>query len=103
MHPYIRQLKEQLPQCFNRDSAQDVQDAVNILYTFRQEHYPTDTAEIKESFSELNEVLSKLTLRECDRVWDLCCRLCTQHEKEGFLAGLRIGAALTAELTDTNP
>lgn len=100
MHPYINQLKEQLPQCFDRDAAQDVQEAVDMLYTFYQEHYPVHTKEIKQNFSDLNDVLEKLTLRECDKVWDLCCQLCTQHEKEGFLAGLRIGAALTAELLD---
>ena len=99
MHPYIRQLKEQLPQCFGED-AEDVQEAVDMLYSFYREHYPVDTKEIKQNFSELSDILSKLTLRECDKVWDLCCVLCIEHEKEGFFSGLRIGAALMAELLD---
>ena len=102
MHPYIQQLKEALPQCFREDTTEDIRNAADILYTFYREHYPVDPVEIRRNFSELNDILSKLTLRECDRVWDLCCILCTQHEKRGFLTGLCIGAALAAELADTN-
>ena len=49
-------------------------------------------------FSQLNEVLDSLTLRDCDRVWDLVCALCSGYEQEGFAAGIRLGAALVSEL-----
>lgn len=100
MHPYIEQLRNQLPRSFETSVESDVQTAAEILYAYYREHHPADPVEIKGNFAGLDDALRKLTLRECDRVWDLCCDLCIAHEKEGFLSGLRIGAALAAELIE---
>ena len=53
-----------------------------------------DSVEISRQFSSLADILGKLTLKEHDQVWDLTCALCTEHEKKGFLEGVRTGAAM---------
>ena len=68
------------------------------LYFYYREYHPANSDAIARHFSDLNDVLAKLTLTECDLVWDLVCKLCGEHEREGFLEGLRVGANLMAEL-----
>lgn len=59
---------------------------------------PADSAQIAANFDERNDVLAKLTLRECDQVWNLTCALCCEHEETAFLEGVRVGARLREEL-----
>lgn len=89
MNPYLEKLKAEY--------AQELPVSL-FLYRCFQEKYPTDSAAIRQQFSELNDVLKPLSLQDCDRVWDLSCRLCCEYEQEGFLQGLRLGALLTMEL-----
>ncbi|MBQ7001451.1 MAG: hypothetical protein IJN67_10475 [Oscillospiraceae bacterium] len=100
MNPYIKQLKEQLPGCFMWHQEQEVQTVSEMLYGYYQERHPLDTEEMDRAFCALDGVLQKLTAEEYDKVWYLTCSLCGEHEKNGFLTGLRIGACLAAELME---
>lgn len=71
---------------------------LDMLYFCHRELHPQDSPEVAELFVKLSDVLSSLPLRDCDRVWDLACALCSRHEQEGFAAGVCVGAALTSEL-----
>jgi len=72
--------------------------ALEDLYWYYFTEHPVDTAEIKKRFSELEGILNQLTMDDHDRVWNLACFLCIEHEKRGFLEGAAMGGTLVAEL-----
>lgn len=98
MHAYIRQLKEELPSCFYDQQRPDVNAVMEILYQYFAENHPLETQEMARDFSQLDKVLSKLSLKEYDQIWNLACRLCAEHEKLAYMAGIRVGASLATEL-----
>ena len=91
MNPYLEKLLSGLPE-------QEDESVLDMLYFSYRELHPQDSPQMQALFSQLNEVLDSLTLRDCDRVWDLVCALCSGYEQEGFAAGIRLGAALVSEL-----
>ena len=82
----------------NKEAA--IPSAMNRLYLYYREACDLNTEEIKSLFSHLNDVLEKLTLQECDGVWDTTCMLCSIYEREAFLSGLKTGASLMLELLE---
>lgn len=76
----------------------DVHSLLEMLYQVYVEYNPFDTPRIRECFSQLDHLLSPLTLADTDRVFALVCHLCSEHEKLAFLEGIRVGAALSEEL-----
>lgn len=74
-------------------------DAVlNLLYEQYLEMELLDRRGIQTNLVPLNDILEKLPLRDNDEVFNLTVRLCEEHEKRGFLSGVRIGAKLMQEL-----
>lgn len=91
MNTYMEKLKA--------DLAEECPESVlQMLYSVYQERYPTNSAEITEEFKQLNDVLSRLTVKECDKVWDLTCALCSEFEEKAFLEGVRVGVRLAEEM-----
>lgn len=93
MNNYIQLAKEQL--CLQNPKG--VEDA---LYGAYREQHPNDPEPIRRDFSRLDAVLSQLPLRDCDQVWNLTCRLCSQHEQTAFREGIRLGARLMLALEE---
>lgn len=93
MNPYWEKLRSELA---DREDG----SVLEALYFYYRESHPTNSETIQKNFSQLNAVLEKLTLQECDQVWDLVCALCGEHEREGFLEGLYVGAGLATELAE---
>lgn len=100
MNPYIKKLQEQLSQMIFDCGEQNINSVLEMLYCYYREQRTTDTEVISADFNRLDSVLSKLTLKEYDQVWDLTCALCSEHEKAAFLEGVRVGASLAAELAE---
>lgn len=71
---------------------------LDMLYDSYREQHPVNTVEIGGKFVSLADILNKLPLKEHDQVWDLTCDLCMEHEKSGFLEGIRMGTSLCMEL-----
>lgn len=90
--------KEIVQMLLQQDTLADGASAMEMLYHYYRTANVVDTKEIRENFFQLDEVLGKLTLKECDKVWDLTCALCSEHEKHGFMEGVRVGASLAVEL-----
>lgn len=74
---------------------------LDSLYFCYLEQHPLDKEAIGQQFSELADVLGKLTLKDHDLVWNLTCSLCAEHEKQGFREGIRTGMCLIKELYTT--
>ena len=50
-------------------------------------------------FHQMYQELRKVDPDICDRVLTLACALCSEYGRSGYVAGLRHGAQLIAELT----
>ena len=68
------------------------------LYQAYAESHERDPVEIGDGFKELEEFLCELPLEDNNRVFNLCCRLCTANEHKAFRDGLQYGAHLILEL-----
>ena len=101
MDKYVERLKRyvmNLPENYGYDDASSLLD---MLCYFYMENNPVESAVIRCKFVDLDEILSKLTLRENDEMFRIVCDLCTEHERRAFQDGIRLGIRLISELTDT--
>ena len=93
---YIQVLKEQaLNNELNYLGAETV---LGILYECYNEKRPFDHGEIKDDFNELYRQMNGMSLREMDKIIYPVCKLCRDHEKAGFVEGVKIGIKLSKEL-----
>ena len=93
---YIQALREYAlshdPNCTDGESV------LGMLYECHNENCPYDNEEIKADFNELYQQMNGMPLREMDAIIYPVCKLCRDHEKAGFAAGLKIGLRLATEL-----
>ena len=61
-----------------------------------------DNAQIKADFKELYRRLEGMDLREMDQILDPVCILCRDHERAGFVEGMRVGVFLVQELMNND-
>ena len=97
MKTYIEKLKQHIA-----DSPPDFGDAdsvLGLLYECYNENHPYDNEEIKADFNTLYFAMNGMPLREMDKVIYPVCKLCRDHEKSGFIEGIRLGVLLAQELT----
>ena len=78
----------------------DGESVLTMLYECHNENNPYDNEQIKEDFNELYRLMNGMELREMDRIIYPVCRLCRDHERSGFVEGIKIGVLLQAELTE---
>lgn len=71
---------------------------LGLLYECYNENHPYDNEEIKADFNELYRQMNGLSLREIDKIIYPVCKLCRDHEKAGFIEGIKIGSRLANEL-----
>lgn len=72
---------------------------LEMLYECYNENHPYDNEKIKADFNELYQQMNGMSLREMDKVIYPVCKLCRDHEKAGFVEGVKIGIRLNEELT----
>ena len=58
-----------------------------------------DNAAIKADFEELYRLMNGKPLKEIDEIIYAVCTLCRDHEKAGFIEGVRIGSKLYREMS----
>ena len=98
MKPYFEALKAYIekhpPNCGDADSV------LGTLYECHNENNPYDNEQIKADFNELYQQMNGMPLREMDKIIYPVCKLCRDHEKAGFIEGIKVGIRLQAELTE---
>ena len=97
MKQYIEKLKQYIA-----DSPLDFGDAdsvLGLLYECYNENHPYDDERIKADFNALYQAMNGMPLREMDRVIYPVCKLCRDHERAGFIEGIKLGMRLEQELT----
>ena len=67
---------------------------LEVLFDAYNEASGFDNAAIKSDFEELYRLMNDKPLKEIDEIIYAVCTLCRDHEKAGFLEGVKIGAML---------
>lgn len=82
----------------NRPNFGDGESVLTMLYEAYSECNRLDDTQIKDDFHELYQLMNGMELRDMDRVIYPVCKLCRDHERSGFIEGIRIGLMLYHEL-----
>ena len=77
----------------------DAESVLAMLYECHNENNPYDNEQIRADFEALNQKMNGLPLQEVDRVIYPVCTLCRDHERAGFVEGVRMGVLLAHELS----
>ena len=76
----------------------DANSILEMLYCYYHECNNADSDAVKAAFEDLYQRMQGMTLREMDRIVDVVCILCTEHEKSGFEEGVKVGVLLAQEI-----
>ena len=97
MEKFLKTLKRHIAE--HPPNFGDGESVLTMLYECHNENNPYDNEQIKEDFNELYRLMNGMELREMDKIIYPVCRLCRDHERSGFIEGIKIGVLLQAELT----
>ena len=77
------------------DNAQSI---LEVLFDAYNESNGFDNAAIKADFEELYQLMNGKPLKEIDEIIYAVCTLCRDHEKAGFVEGIKVGMNLAQEI-----
>lgn len=77
------------------DNAESI---LEVLFDAYNESSGFDNAAIKADFEELYRLMNDKPLKEIDEIIYAVCTLCRDHEKAGFIEGIKVGLNLAREL-----
>ena len=97
MNPYLEKLKAHIEA--NPTNFGDGESVLTMLYECYNENNPYDNEQIRADFNELYQQMNGMLLREMDNIVYPVCKLCRDHEKAGFIEGIRLGVLLAHELS----
>lgn len=100
MKAFLEQLKANIAE--NPPSFGDSASALALLYEAYNEVNPMDDAQIKADFNTLYQAMNGMELQEMDKIIYPVCTLCRDHERAGFIEGIKVGIHLAQELTAEN-
>lgn len=98
MNPYMEKLKQQIEE--HPPDFGDGSTVLTLLYEAYNAENQLDDEQIKAGFNALYQAMNGMTLREMDKIIYPVCTLCRDHEKAGFVAGVKVGVLLQTELSD---
>lgn len=78
----------------------DGESVLTLLYEWHNENSPYDNEQIKADFNELYQKMNGMPLREMDNIIYPVCKLCRDHERSGFVEGVKVEIRLECELVD---
>ena len=74
------------------------QNLLGLLYDAYNDTTGMDNEAIKADFERLYEIINGKPLKEIDEIIYAVCTLCRDHEKAGFVEGVKVGIGLGQEL-----
>lgn len=98
MEKFFEQLRAYLAE--NPPSFGDAESALGLLYEIYSESNKLDDRKIRADFDELYRLMNGMTLQEMDRIIYPVCTLCRDHERSGFVEGVKVGILLRDELIE---
>ena len=75
----------------------DAHSIQEMLFAYYHECNNADTDAVKAAFEDLYQRMHGMPLREMDRIVDAVCTLCREHEKAGFVEGVKVGVLLSQD------
>ena len=76
----------------------DAESLLEMLFNVYTEFNGFDNEIIREDFNALYATMNGKSLREMDQIIYPVCTLCRDHEKTGFIEGVKVGVRLRNEL-----
>ena len=80
------------------DNAESI---LEVLFDAYNESSGFDNAAIKADFEELYRLMNEKPLKEIDEIIYAVCTLCRDHEKAGFVEGIKVGVSLAKEMNNS--
>ena len=74
------------------------QNLLDLLYNAYNDTTGMDNEAIKADFERLYEIMNGKPQKEIDEIIYAVCTLCRDHEKTGFIEGVKVGIGLGQEL-----
>ncbi len=74
------------------------QNPLDLLYDAYNDTTGMDNEAIKADFERLYQLMNGKPLQEIDEIIYAVCTLCRDHEKAGFVEGVKVGIGLGQEL-----
>ena len=74
------------------------QNLLDLLYDAYNDTTGMDNEAIKADFERLYQLMNGKPLQEIDEIIYAVCTLCRDHEKAGFIEGVKVGIGLGQEL-----
>ena len=74
------------------------QNILDLLYEAYNDSTGMDNEAIKADFEKLYRLMNGKPLQEIDEIIYAVCTLCRDHEKAGFIEGVKVGIGLAQEL-----
>jgi len=93
MNEYVETLKRHIAKN-PPNYGSDAHSILEMLFSYYHECNNTDTDAVKAAFEDLYQRMHDIPLREMDRIVDDVCTLCREHEKAGFVEGVKAGMLL---------
>lgn len=96
METYFENLRDYILE--KHPDASDAESVLEMIYECYAQLNQMDNETIRKNFDELYQAMHGHSLKEVDKVIYTVCLLCRDHEKSGFVNGIRIGIRLEDEL-----
>ena len=96
MNTFFETLKAHIEQ--HPPNYSDGESVLTMLYECHNENSPYDNEQIKADFNELYQQMNGMPLRDMDKIIYPVCKLCRDHEKSGFIEGIKIGIHIVEEM-----
>ena len=97
MKEYFETLKKHIGQ--HPMELGDAESVLALLYEAYNAVNTMDDDQIKTDFNALYQAMNGMELKEMDRIIYPVCTLCRDHERAGFVEGVKAGVRLQEELT----
>ena len=98
MEKYFEKLRAYIAE--NPPDFGDGDSVLTLLYEAYAESNKMDAGTIKEDFNELYRQMNGMQLRDMDMIIYPVCTLCRDHQRSGFVEGIKVGIRLREELAE---
>ena len=98
MKSYFEKLRTYITE--NPPDFGDGESVLSLLYEAYVDSNRMDDGTIKEDFNELYRQMNGMELREMDKIIYPVCTLCRDHQRSGFVEGVKVGIRLKTELAE---
>lgn len=72
----------------------EIQSILEMFWNIYSQHNHLNSAQIQDGFAELYRHMKDIPISDMDGIINIVCTLCCEHEKAGFVEGVKVGVRL---------